>query len=334
VVAVGFLLSAAVAVAAPTAPNLQLKDNLYGVKFIDAKTGWVVGAFGTIARTTDGGATWQAQPSKTTQQLYDVDFVDPQQGWAVGRQGLILHTTDGGATWEQQTSGTGQHLFGVDFIDAQHGIAVGDFGAIVITKDGGQHWEDHKLPEDVVLYDVSMIDQTRGWIAGEFGSVLATTDGGVTWTKQDTGVDKTLFGVYVADAQNGWAVGIDALILRTADGGQTWKVQNGSTEIRELEQVGFGQAYDNPSLYGISVNGSMGVAVGEMGAIYLSSDGGQTWTRQDSREEESGPKWFRAVTLAPGKTGAIVGAAGVRVLVVDGRIQQSDGGSGAAEAVH
>ena len=59
VVAVGLSLFAAVAAAAPTAPTLQLKDNLYGAKFIDAKLGWVVGAFGTIARTTDGGETWQ-----------------------------------------------------------------------------------------------------------------------------------------------------------------------------------------------------------------------------------------------------------------------------------
>lgn len=319
---------------APTAPTIQLKDNLYGAKFIDAKQGWVVGAFGTIARTTDGGATWQTQPSKTTQQLYDIDFVDAQHGWTVGRQGLILRTNDGGATWNQQTSGTDQHLFGVDFVDDQYGVAVGDFGVILVTRDGGQHWEDHKLSEDVVLYDVSMTDKTRGWVAGEFGSVLTTADGGGTWTKQETGIGKTLFGIFFSDPQNGWVVGIDALILHTADGGQTWKVQNGSTEIRELEQVGFGQAYENPSLYGISVIGTTGVAVGEVGAIYLSGDGGQTWARQGSGKKESGPKWFRAVSMAPGKNGAIVGAAGVRVPVVDGRIQQSDGGQGAAQAVH
>jgi photosystem II stability/assembly factor-like uncharacterized protein len=327
-------LSVAVAMAAPTAPTLQLKDNLYGVKFIDAKHGWVVGAFGTIARTSDGGNTWQAQPSKTTQSLYDVDFVDTQHGWVVGRQGLILRTTDGGATWDAQTSGTSQHLFGVDFVDDQYGVAVGDFGVILVTRDGGQHWEDDKLSEDVVLYDVAMTDRTRGWIAGEFGSVLTSADGGVTWTKQETGIDKTLFGICFPDPQNGWVVGIDALILHTADGGQTWKVQNGSTEIRELEQVGFGQAFENPSLYSISVIGNTGVAVGEIGAIYLSADAGQTWTRRGSGKKESGPKWFRDVSLAPGKSGAIVGAAGVRVPVVDGRIRQSDGGPGAAQAVH
>lgn len=322
VVAVGVaLLAIGTAVAATTPPSIQLKDNLYGAKFIDAKQGWVVGAFGVIARTNDGGATWQMQPTKTTQQLYDVDFVDPQNGWAVGRQGLILHTSNGGSTWEPQTSGTEQHLFSVDFVDNQTGVAVGDFGAIVVTKDGGQHWENRALQEDVILYDVIMVDQSRGWIAGEIGTVLTTADGGATWTKQDTGISKTLFGVYFPDPQNGWVVGIDALILHTTDGGQTWQVQNGSTEIRELEQVGFGQAYENPSLYGVSVVGNTGVAAGEIGAIYLSSDGGNTWVRQKS-DKESGPKWFRAVSMAPGATGTIVGADGARVRVVDGRLQQ------------
>ena len=319
VVAVGVVLLAAFgALAAPTPPTLALKDNLYGTKFIDAKQGWAVGAFGTIAHTADGGETWQSQPSKTTQQLYDVDFVDAQHGWTVGRQGLVLHSADGGSTWETQTSGTDQHLFGVDFLDAQNGVAVGDFGTIIVTHDGGQHWENHTLPQDVILYDVTMLDGTHGWIAGELGTVLTTTDGGATWTKQDTGLDKTLFGIYFADAQRGWAVGIDALILRTTDGGQTWQVQNGSAEVRALEQVGFGQAYDNPSLYAVSVVGNTGYAVGEIGAIFLSKDGGQTWTRQDSSKKESGPKWFRGLSLVTGANGAVVGAGGARVLIVVG----------------
>jgi photosystem II stability/assembly factor-like uncharacterized protein len=334
VVAAAVALTAAVAGATPTPPALPLKDNLYGTKFIDAQRGWVVGAFGSIARTTDGGQTWQSQVSRTTQQLYDVDFTDAKNGWIVGRSGLILHTTDGGTTWEPQNSGVDKHLFSVNFVDAQYGVAVGDWGAIVVTRDGGQHWENHSLDDDVVLYDVAMVDRTRGWIAGEVGTVLTTADGGQTWTKQPTGIDKTLFGIYFADAERGWVVGIDALILHTTDGGQTWQVQHGSTEIRALEQVGIAQAYDNPSLYAVSVVGTMGVAVGEIGAIYLSNDGGQTWTRHESGRTASGPKWFRAVSLVPGTHGAIVGAEGARVLVVEGGLEPQNGGARAAEAVH
>lgn len=321
--------------AKPTTAPDRLKDNLYGAKFVTPHEGWVVGGFGTIFRTDDGGQTWVPQVSKTTEMLYDVDFVDDDRGWVVGRSGTILHTDDGGRTWVAQQSGVGieKHLFAVDFADAQHGVAVGDWGVVLTTSDGGRTWEDHSLDNDVILNDVSMIDATTGFIAGEVGTVLKTTDGGRTWTPLQAGVDKTLFGIGFTDAQHGWLVGIDALILRTEDGGQTWQVLNGSTEIRELEQVGFSSAFENPSLFAVQVVGDLGVAVGDAGAVFLSSDGGRTWARRPS-PQEGGPKWFRALSLVPGTHGAIVGAGGQRLRIVQGQIVSADGGTRAAEELH
>ena len=34
---------------------------LYDVQFIDPKTGWIVGEFGKIYHTKDGGETWTEQ---------------------------------------------------------------------------------------------------------------------------------------------------------------------------------------------------------------------------------------------------------------------------------
>jgi len=82
------------------------------------------------------------------------------------------------------------------------------------------------------------------------------------------------------------------------------------------------------------VVGTKGIAVGEIGAIYVSTDGGETWKRQDGSNKESGPKWFRAVSLTTGASGAVVGAAGAQVRIVDGRVEESDGGPRAAKAVH
>ncbi|MCW5954218.1 MAG: hypothetical protein KIT69_18360, partial [Propionibacteriaceae bacterium] len=117
------------------------------------------------------------------------------------------------------------------------------------------------------------------------------------------------------------------------DGGQTWVVQHGSTEIHELEQVGFSSAYDNPSLYAVQVVGDLGVAVGEIGAVYTSADGGRTWVRRPG-EAKGGPKWFRALSLVPGTHGVIVGAGGERLRIVQGRVESPDGGTRAAETLH
>jgi photosystem II stability/assembly factor-like uncharacterized protein len=83
-----------------TIPNMP-RGPLSRLFFLDPSTGWAVGGGGTILKTTDGGATWQLQPSGTTRDLEAIHFTDRQHGWAVGYMNTILKTTDGGATWQK-----------------------------------------------------------------------------------------------------------------------------------------------------------------------------------------------------------------------------------------
>src|SRR4029450_11410594 len=115
-------------------------NNLRGASFVDANTGTVVGDYGTIVRTTDGGNSWTIQVSGTTQNLWAVSFIDANNGAAVGEGGTILGTTDGGANWVSQTSGTTLQLRGVSLSDANNGAAVGEGGTILRTTDGGSSW--------------------------------------------------------------------------------------------------------------------------------------------------------------------------------------------------
>ena len=71
-------------------------NNLRGASFVDANTGTVVGEYGTIVRTTDGGNSWTIQASGTTQTLWAVSFTNANNGTAVGEGGTIVGTTDGG----------------------------------------------------------------------------------------------------------------------------------------------------------------------------------------------------------------------------------------------
>jgi photosystem II stability/assembly factor-like uncharacterized protein len=60
------------------------------VAFVSDSHGWAVGASSTILATTNGGTTWTAQPSGTSQRLWGVVFVSDSHGWAVGESGTIL----------------------------------------------------------------------------------------------------------------------------------------------------------------------------------------------------------------------------------------------------
>src|ERR1041385_3454664 len=96
-------------------------NDLRGASFVDANTGTVVGFYGTIVRTSDGGSSWTIQSSGTTENLWAVSFSDVNNGTAVGENGTILRTTDGGNNWVSQISGTALDFRGVSFTDANNG---------------------------------------------------------------------------------------------------------------------------------------------------------------------------------------------------------------------
>jgi len=314
-------MMAGVVCTAHAAPHdgIRVTDNLYGAKFVDVDNGWAVGAFGTIVRTRDGGNTWRPQVSHTVEHLYSVDFADAQHGWAVGRVGTVLHTNDGGDTWEAQKTRNDQHLFKVSAVDANHAWAIGDWGTILSTVDGGATWQWHLLERDVILNGAAWPDEQHGWIVGEAGLILHTSDAGATWQDQVSGVEKTLFGVCFSDTQHGWASGLDGLILRTVDGGQHWEVQRGNSEVGALEQVGYKDAFDNPSLYDIAVVGRYGYAVGDNGGVFVSDDSGATWHRQ-AVPAEAELRWIRALSVVPGTHGILVGANGLTVRVTGDQV--------------
>lgn len=94
------------------ATALEARTVVRGFHFFDAETGIGVGHGGWIARTVDGGATWNQvevpDESPSGGMLREVAFTDAKRGWIVGdasrpeseaRAGLLLSSRDGGATW-------------------------------------------------------------------------------------------------------------------------------------------------------------------------------------------------------------------------------------------
>ncbi len=104
---------------------------LYAIDFPTADVGFAAGYLGTIARTSDGGRSWQNLTSPTNNTLLSVSFVDANTGWIVGQNGTIIHTLNGGNSWTIEPSPTNNHLNGVCFADTQNGYAVADDGVIL-----------------------------------------------------------------------------------------------------------------------------------------------------------------------------------------------------------
>ncbi len=250
---------------------------LYGVYFVNANTGWVVGGSGTIAKSTDGGSTWALETSPTSQNLLSVTFADANNGWAVGGNGVIIHTSNAGVTWSKQTSGTSDFLEGVTFVDASSGWAAG--GNVVLhTADGGASWQPQSVPANTWVDSVFFLDTMNGWAAGTSQNIIHTADGGVTWVTQFGGLNTgpydtyPLNGIRFGDANHGIAVGNAGNIFTTSDGGQTWTDEESGSPTQAFAIT----AKDAEHAWSAQANG----------VLLYTTDGGQNWTRTNLFETD------------------------------------------------
>lgn len=113
--------------------QLYRDKSFFGVEFLNARDGWVVGGSGTLLHTTNGGETWvskQLPPKYNDLWLSSVRFVSSMRGWIAGDNGVILATSDGGDSWELESAGGSNFLRGLT-VAGESVFAVGNEGAIL-----------------------------------------------------------------------------------------------------------------------------------------------------------------------------------------------------------
>jgi photosystem II stability/assembly factor-like uncharacterized protein len=176
----------------PVPPEVQLPEsaydtgvdpgdiNLYAMSYADPDHLWVVGEFGTIMASTDGGRTFQQQHAPIESTLSGVHFVDLQHGWAVGIDATILRTQDGGATWSAETPPIMQRSFYDVVVSGQQGWIVGSSGTILRSTDGGGSWMVVPVPIQLAanwLRSVALTSGGRGLAVGADGLVFRLEGG-------------------------------------------------------------------------------------------------------------------------------------------------------------
>jgi photosystem II stability/assembly factor-like uncharacterized protein len=149
--------------------------NLYAMSYGDPDHLWVVGEFGTIMASADGGRTFRQQHAPVESTLSGVHFTDPQHGWAVGIDAVILHTDDGGATWSPQTPPiTQRSFFDVD-VRGRWGWIVGGSGTILRSTDGGATWTVAPVPIELAanwIRSIALTPAGQGLAVGAEGLVF------------------------------------------------------------------------------------------------------------------------------------------------------------------
>ncbi len=260
---------------------------LESVQFLDSQNGWAVGGMnhpysqttsGVLLRTHDGGRNWQRDTSLMLPALKRIKFFNAGRGWALAQASPLfatgLFSTDnGGRSWTPQC-GTAIESWAVgDFGDPGTGILAGRSGALGVVRHGGI--EDRPSPAGLRnMRRIKLSGPTSGWLVGDGGLVLTTADLGQSWQPppgnpaQIVGNDFDWQALEVRGS-NCWIAGSPGTrVLYSGDGGRNWQ--------------SFATGQNAPLAAMTFVDDKHGWAVGELGVILRTTDGGRSWQRQRS----------------------------------------------------
>lgn len=153
------------------------------VWFENESHGFVVGAYGMILRTTDGGQSWKDKgPQIDNPRSFHLNGITRVAGGAlviVGEAGQIYVSEDNGDTWESRESPYEGSLFGALGTGNEDEILVfGLRGNTLKSTDLGETWEMIPNEGGATLNDGAVGDDGRITLVGNSGAVLVSTDGG------------------------------------------------------------------------------------------------------------------------------------------------------------
>ncbi len=290
--------------------------------FANSMTGYAVGNYGTILKSTNGGINWAQQSAGTTDILLGLFFTDSLTGYASGRN--IYKTTNGGSNWNINFSGNGFFLMqSIFFINRDKGYICGSksqFGLILKTSNAGVTWDTTLLSvpgNEIKLYDIHFTDENNGIVCGtraidpSFPIVYKTTNGGLTWENKTPSVTGLTYYyltsvkmvgnniIYTSGTMAGF---FKAVLLKSTNGGTNW-----TALIPGNAYHGFTSCF--------FLNENLGYFVGAYGDLYKTTDGGSSFISSSITS-----LFLRHVFFQNLNVGYIVGESGIILKTIDGGI--------------
>lgn len=141
----------------------QMGITVLDVDYFDDNNVIAVGAYGGIAKSTDGGRNWTYGPFtfvnaagvRTASTFYDVHYITANIAYAVGDRGCMAKTTDGGATWNFVMTplyANSKNINTCWFLNENKGYIGGEYNSldsipkVYVTNDGGATWDSLAAP--------------------------------------------------------------------------------------------------------------------------------------------------------------------------------------------
>ncbi|HEX2474323.1 MAG TPA: YCF48-related protein, partial [Lacipirellulaceae bacterium] len=256
------------------------------VFFLDARRGWAAGGEhrplgrstqGVLLQTTDGGTNWVAAQTATLPLLNRIKFFDPNVGVAVGA-GFAAHpsgvfvTYDGGRDWQALPADKAGYWLAGDFLDAEAGAVAASAGEFATIARQRVQQSPLAMTSMRSTHAMRLLAPASGWLVGDGGLVMTTADLGHTWQSALAELPHDIaedFDFHALAVHGGyvWIAGSPgSKVFCSADGGKGWQAFD-TGQFVPIRALAFSDAQH-------------GWAVGDLGTILATHDGGQTWQRQ------------------------------------------------------
>jgi photosystem II stability/assembly factor-like uncharacterized protein len=255
----------------------------HDICFLTDRVGWIAGGTvldvggvprGVVLATTDGGETWSARTEIRFPYLRHIQFFDLEHGLAAGDRSTqfptgVLQTEDGGQTWHSLPAPQSGKWNAAAFLDLKSGVVAGDHGRHAVITNGSILKNGTGAHQLNALHSLSLDAGGRAWIAGDGAALLRSDNHGVSWTPMQSRLPRLLEDVAdfhaVAHLRNHvWVAGHPgSVIWHSEDGGESWVPQPTGDGI-PFTALHF-------------MDAQRGFAVGHLGRISMTSNGGASW---------------------------------------------------------
>ena len=190
----------------------------------------LAGIQGGVARSTDGGLSWEGMPLRAPAPLVTClaaapDFASSGCVLAGTFEDGIFRSTDGGVTWQVVNHGLFDHSVYALALSprfAEDGVAFAGTGSGIYASDnGGRSWRDLTMSAgDETVLSLALAECGALYAGTEAYGLLRTPDAGETWEKvlETAGA---VNAIVLAGAARMIAQ-VDDRVLRSSDGGANW----------------------------------------------------------------------------------------------------------------
>ena len=163
---------------------------LLDVWFRDANEGFVVGSYGMLLHTENGGKDWKLISERMDNaEAFHLNQITPAPDgslYVAGEYGYIYRSLDGGRNWDSLEPGYEGSFYGIvvapDGSGSYELLAYGLRGNLFRSTDRGETWESVDSGSTITLMSGTLLHDGTVFLAGQGGNILIRAPGQQSFT--------------------------------------------------------------------------------------------------------------------------------------------------------